>query len=195
MSGNAARHEEFMTLAQFRAADFDRYTELLDGVPVAHAQPSFRHGRLIGSLGEAVRVAIRRAELPCHLESGGSALEIEASSHGLERDHSLGPDLMVRCGGSFDRPGDPVLLVEVLSPSNRAGHLMKKLRAYRAVRSVTAILLVQQDEHLCHLHVRGEDGEWKAPVDIAGPDTLLEIERIQLRLPLRDLYEDVLPAD
>lgn len=184
--GNAAERIDPVTLEEFDEMHFgDRKAELIDGViVVAQAFPTSRHGDVMGGVLVALELALRAKRLPCRAQSG-TGVRIR-----LGRDFHLGPDVLVHCGGSRDKPGEPVLVVEVLSPSNSTGEMMKKLDAYQSVDSIADILLVSQDEYAVDHWTRNTDGTWTGPHRLAGPDAVLALPRFGAEWRLEELYGD-----
>ena len=180
-----ARKLEPITLEEFDAMDFgDRRAELIDGeVVVAQAFPTARHGQVTLSLGAALLQAIRAAEADCRVETG-TGIDIR-----LETDFRLGPDVMVRCG---DGEGLPVLVVEVLSPSNSASEMLRKLRAYQALESITDILFLEQDEHYAQHWNRRPGEPWGAPAYLIGPEAVVRIARFGADISLAEIYRQAL---
>jgi Uma2 family endonuclease len=185
MAGAAQRIDP-VTLDEFQAMRFgDRKAELIDGViVVAQAFPSSRHGQIAAAMTAHFFGAIRAGKLPCRTETG-TGVEIR-----LERDYNLGPDVLVRCGTDRSAPGQPVLVVEVLSPSNSATELMKKLHAYQAVDSLTDILLVEQDAYAVEHWTRTQGGAWTLAPRLSGADAVLALPRFAAEWRLDDLYGD-----
>ncbi|HYD70250.1 Uma2 family endonuclease [Azospirillum sp.] len=180
----AARKIEPVTLEEFQAMDFgDRRAELIGGVVVVgQAFPTSRHGQLIMTLGSQLLSAIDRAGLRCMVETG-TGLDVR-----LETDFSLGPDLMVRCGGDAENPGEPVLVAEVLSPSNTAAEMMQKLRAYQAVETITDILVLMQDRAYVEHWSRSPGEPWAAPERLVDADAVLRVARLDAAIPLNAVY-------
>jgi len=175
-----------VTLEQFQAMHFgDRKAKLIDGViVVAQAFPTSRHGQIANAMGAHFFNVIRAGKLPCRTETGpGIGIR-------LERDYNLGPDVLVRCGSHRTTPGEPVLVVEVLSPSNSATELMKKLHAYRAVGSLTDILLVEQDAYAVEHWTRTASGAGTLAPRLSGADATLVLPRFQGEWRLDELYGD-----
>lgn len=183
---DAAQRIDPVTLDEFQAMRFgDRKAELIDGViVVAQAFPTSRHGQIAAGLTVAFASAIRAGKLPCRTETG-TGVEIR-----LDRDYNLGPDVLVRCGGDRNAPGAPVLVVEVLSPSNSATEMMKKLHAYQAVDSLTDILLVEQDAYAAEHWTRTANGAWTLAPRLSGPDAVLALPRFGTEWRLEELYGD-----
>jgi Uma2 family endonuclease len=188
-----ARRPERMSLEEFDAADFgvgDLKVELIDGfVVIAQAFPTFKHGRMTGNLVRALGAALDRSNDPeCHIETG-TGIDVR-----LRHDFRLGPDVLVRCGGGFDQPGDPVVVIEVLSPSNTAPQMLQKLRAYQSVRSITDIVMLDQDLFYGQHYVRAGD-LWQKPIELDGPDAIVRLRRPVAEIPLSLIYRDVLDPD
>jgi Uma2 family endonuclease len=100
------------------------------------------------------------------------------------------PDAFVRCGpGNADRTvvGDPVLVIEVLSPSTQQGDLTRKRWAYQDITTLEAILFVAADEARAELSTRGPDGTWVSRFFV-GPSAVLPIDSLDLELPMGELY-------
>lgn len=182
---DAARKIEPVTLEDFRAMEFGgRTAELIGGlVVVAQAFPSSRHGRVTAGLTVALAAAIEEAGADCAVESG-TGLDIR-----LESDFSLGPDLMVRCGGD---PGEPVLVAEILSPSNTASEMLQKLRAYQSVESITDILILDQDRAYAEHWTRRPGQPWNVPERHLGTGASLRIGRFGVEVPLAVVYRTAL---
>lgn len=175
-----------VSLEEFQAMRFgDRKAELIDGViVVAQAFPTSRHGDIAGGILVALANAIRRGGMPCRAQTG-TGLPIR-----LDRDYSLGPDVLVHCGGTREIPGTPVLVVEVLSPSNSATELMKKLRAYQAVDGLTDILLVEQDAYTVERWTRDAGSAWTLAPRLSGAAAVLALPRFAAEWRLDELYGD-----
>jgi len=173
-----------VTLEEFQAMDFgDRRAELIAGVVVvAPGFPPSRHGQLVALLGVCLSRAIDESGANCAVEVG-TGLDIR-----LETDFSLGPDLMVRCDGDADTPGEPVLVAEVLSPSNTAAEMMQKLRAYQAVETITDILVLMQDRAYAEHWSRRPGEPWAAPERLVDADAVLRVARLDAAIPLSAVY-------
>ena len=74
------------------------------------------------------------------------------------------PDLFVRCGQPLDDEAleatDPILIVEVLSPSTRGVDLVTKRWAYQAIPSLQALIYVETRISKVEIVIRAEDGSW-----------------------------------
>ncbi|HMR10110.1 MAG TPA: Uma2 family endonuclease [Polyangiaceae bacterium] len=108
-------------------------------------------------------------------------------------------DVTVVCGAldldPDDRAGhtvlNPSLLVEVLSPTTERDDRGAKLDCYKAIASVRAIALVDQERPEVTLHSRQPDGSWRQTVHTTGD---VELAAIACRLPLDEIYADLPPG-
>ena len=184
---NAAQRIDPVTLEEFQTMNFgDRKAELIDGViVVAQAFPTSRHGAIAASIGAHFFNTIRAKKLPCRTEVG-TGVPIR-----LERDYNLGPEVLVRCGERRDTDTPPVLVVEVLSPSNSATEMMKKLHAYKAVDSIADILLLEQDDYTVEHWTRDERGAWTLLPRLSGANAVLALPRFGGEWRLEDFYGDL----
>jgi Uma2 family endonuclease len=81
---------------------------------------------------------------------------------------------------------DPVLLIEILSPSNQA-KTWTNVWAYTSIPSVREILVLRADRIAAELLRRSPQGEWPdRPMAITEGD--LALVSIGFRLALADLY-------
>ena len=101
------------------------------------------------------------------------------------------PHLLVRCGASRQGPGEPVLVVEVLSPANSASEMNRKHAFFKCVPGIREIVEMEQDEAACTI-LRLRDGVWVQD-RVAGLEAMLRLDSIDADIPLRDIYQDILP--
>jgi Uma2 family endonuclease len=176
-----------MTVAEFlrwQELQEDRY-ELVDGEPVLHRMmtgASRRHDRitfnallLLGNQLRGHRCQPITADVAIRIPSGG-----------LRR-----ADAAVDCGPLRDSDytaSEPVLVIEVLSPSTRQIDRFRKLEEYKSVASIRYILLVEPSVPAVVLYSRGDGDRW-ASADLIGLDAVVRIADLDLSLPMRELYE------
>jgi Uma2 family endonuclease len=114
------------------------------------------------------------------------------------------PDVSVCCGEAhFDevqgqeRLTNPLLIVEVLSPSTEAYDLGRKFTAYQSIPSLREYILIAQAQPLVIQHVRQTAGQWVRR-DLEGLDNQLSLDSIQMTLTFAEIYRRVSfppPAD
>ena len=175
-----------MSLAEFLEWDdgTGRRYQLLDGVPVMMAPGLEAHGELALALGAAIR---SRLQAPCRVISeAGIVIPHRADTFYVA-------DLAVTCVPR--EPGrrmvmDPVLVVEVLSPSTEQIDRWRKVADYRTLPSIQEILLVFSDERRIELQRRTPDG-WRVE-DLIG-QAEIALACCSEAIPLDAIYRDLLP--
>ena len=114
------------------------------------------------------------------------------------------PDVVVVCEAPrfeddvFDTLLNPIILVEVLSPSTEAYDRGEKFGHYRQLTSLQEYVLVAQDKVLVE-HYRREDKHRTAPIpgkdwiftDFQELEDILPLTSIHCELPLQEIYERV----
>jgi Uma2 family endonuclease len=129
--------------------------ELVDGEVVAMSPERVSHADTKGNVYVALRQAIQAGGVPCRAYSDGVAVRVDAST-------VYEPDALVRCGAPVDDEAveinDPVIVVEVVSPSTQSVDAGAKLAAYFRLSSVRHYLIVERRTRTVIHHERGEDG-------------------------------------
>jgi Uma2 family endonuclease len=169
------------TLGEFLAFDdgTDTRYELFDGQIVAMAPASDVHGALVARL--AVRIG-RNLRPPCEVVIEAGIVPPERADSWYEA------DLAITCAGLTGQQfiPEPVLIVEVLSPSTTATDPDRKLPDYRTIRSLQDILVVSSTEARIE-HFRREPDGWKIH-DLRGAG-ILRLQGLDATLDLAELYE------
>ena len=172
-----------------------------------------RHEYLNGAL-IAMSGASRAHNLITHNISGelrnllkGSGCETYASDMWVSTPTTTSyfyPDVVVVCeephfeDDVFDILLNPIVLVEVLSPSTEAYDRGEKFGHYRQLASLQAYVLVSQDKVLVE-HYRRQENQETAPItrkdwvftDFQALEDSLPLTAIQCELPLQEIYERV----
>ncbi len=101
-------------------------------------------------------------------------------------------DLAVTCTGLTGQQfvAEPILIVEVLSPSTATTDRDRKLPDYRTIPSLQDILVVSSTEPRIE-HFRREPDGWKIH-DLRGEGTV-RLQALDITLDLAELYAGVLP--
>lgn len=128
--------------------------ELHDGIPVEMQSERIAHLRSKGRAYAAFSSAIARRGLRCEALPDGATVLTKTDSVYI-------PDALVRCGDPLDSDAikipDPVIVVEVLSPSNTTIEMTAKIDGYFSLPSVAWVLLVDTETRVVHSYARGED--------------------------------------
>ncbi len=178
----------YMTLEEF--FEFEEKStiqhEYVNGAVFAMSGASLVHQQICHRLVMAFGNHLTRG--PCQVFSGGTQLQIQRWASEI----CYYPDIMVDCrrdawGKHFVR--SPTLVLEILSPSTQLTDRREKLLNYRFIDSVEEYVLVAQDNHRLTIYRRA-DG-WRPQV-CAGMDAAGEFRSIDLVVPLREIYNDIL---
>lgn len=177
--------EEYLQLE--RKAQYK--SEYHAGTIFAMAGGSIRHDHIVAQLSLLTGNHLRGKK--CTWFTSNMRVLVEA------RDLYTYPDLVVVCGkprcaaADVDTLLNPVLLVEVLSPSTEVYDRWTKSVMYRSIPSLQELLLIAQDSYQVELYRRGQNGNWTSLV-ASGLDASIELESIGYTLRLGELYERVL---
>jgi len=130
--------------------------------------------------------AALRSRRPC-------AAQIEAGIARVDRDDSFYiADIAVSCqpyrqGEQLVR--DPILIVEILSPSTERNDRRLKLPAYQEIGSVGEIVLIDADGHHAEVY-RRENNHWGIEL-VRGAEATLFLASVGLSLAMSELYEGI----
>lgn len=169
-----------------RQAEFR--SEYLHGEMFAMAGTSFNHNRIVRSTERALGRALdgRRCDV-FFLD-----VKVHVQATGLY----TYPDIVVTCGpiAALDKHQDtltnPLVIVEVLSPSTRNYDRGEKFQHYRSIPSFREYLVLAQDEIRVEHHVRQPDGAWIFREHTALTD-VVHLASIDCNLNISTLYADV----
>ncbi|MEK0085326.1 Uma2 family endonuclease [Benzoatithermus flavus] len=132
----------------------ERY-ELVQGEIVAMAPERSAHALTKARIWRALDDAIAAAGLHCTAYPDGMSVEVD-------EDTVYEPDVLVRCGEPLPDEAvklqDPLIVVEVLSPSTRARDAGAKLEDYFRLPSLRHYLIVKTENRSVIHHRRGEAG-------------------------------------
>jgi Uma2 family endonuclease len=134
------------------------------------------HGRTKFLVARRLAEAIEAAHLECEVFGDGMVVQVD--------DHTTyEPDALVRCGAPLDDNAtkvlDPMILVEVVSPSSRACDSGSKLEDYFWLPSVRHYLAVKTENRTIVHHQRDATGTITTRIIREGP-ILLDPPGIEL---------------
>jgi Uma2 family endonuclease len=84
---------------------------------------------------------------------------------------------------------NPVLIIEVTSPTTAATDRREKLLAYQKIHGLREYVLIAQDEVSVQVYRRNKNGRWWE--ETLGPDDVIELESVDLNMTVKEAYEDV----
>jgi Uma2 family endonuclease len=143
------------------------------------------HGTLVVRLGSIVSSQLKP---PCEAIAEAGIMPIN------RRNSWYKADLIVTCTpGNHKDPfiAEPVLVVEVLSPTTSATDFSRRLPDYQQILSMRDILLVSSMERLVRHWRHGPDG-WVEDAH-RGPATV-RLSGLPISIAMADLYDGILPG-
>ncbi len=180
--------EEYITLERKAIPTYDTVrSEYVKGKIVAMSGASRLHNLISMNISGELRNLLK--ETGCETYKG----EMRVSTPGTSS--YFYPDVVVVCDEPrfeddvFDTLLNPIVLVEVLSPSTEAYDRGEKFLHYRQLESLKEYILVSQDRVNVERYLRMQD-EWRYTY-YQDLNDVLPIASIQCELPLQEIYERV----
>ena len=159
--------EQTYTREEYRrwcAAQSDGRYERVDGRIIAMAPKRVGHALVKGNVFFALRQAVSAAGVPCQVLPDGVTVETG--------DNDYEPDALVSCGPLLDNDAitapNPVIIVEVLSPSTMSTDTGGKLIGYFQVPSVIHYLIVHPAKRSVIHHRREASGGIATRILVSG---------------------------
>ena len=173
---------------EFDKNSMERY-EYFAGEVFAMAGGSPEHGRIGGSI--FARLFMKLLGSKCEAFTSEIRIKVPAA---LPYRY---PDVSVVCGEPVFEAQlgvklllNPLVLIEVLSPSTAEYDLGKKFTEYKSIASFREYLAVSQTRPHVIQYVRRADGFWVRH-DIEGIESEVALDSLNLALPLSEIYERV----
>ena len=156
--------------------------EFVSGRPVMMAPASKPHTIIKGNVFAALRTKL--AGTPCRAYVDGVEVRIgELVSI---------PDIVVECGAAdLATPvvAQPVMILEVLSPSSEAGDLGHKWQGYCLIPSLQHYLVPAQSSRFVTLHTRAGQASF---VETMHRDGVIELPALGISLSIAEIYEGLI---
>ncbi len=167
----------------FEESSQTRY-EYIAGEVYAMAGGSQRHNKITGNAYIALTLALKGK--PCQVFMSDVKLNVA-------KDHAYYyPDVMATCAEHATAANesavvtDPVLVIEVLSPSTETIDRREKLHAYRHLPALQEYVLISQDMQQVEIYRRQGDVGWLyIPCE---PGDSVEFASVGVTLPIAELY-------
>jgi Uma2 family endonuclease len=171
--------DEFL---RFENAHLERH-EFVAGEVFAMSGGTLRHSRIIQNISFTLMSRLRGG--PCEVHS--NIVKVQVGD-----DRIYYPDGLVLCGRV---PGDalvvhePLVIVEVTSPSTSRADRTDKLDGYRRLTSLETYLIVDQHRRRVDRHWRDADRSWQWEQYLV--DGSVPIPRLDTPLTLDEIYEGI----
>lgn len=163
--------------------------EYFEGQIIAMAGASLAHNRMVANLVKKIGSFLE--DKSCEILP--SDIRISVPSF----ESYMYPDATIVCGKpemedeKFDTLKNPSVLFEVLSPSTEDHDRGKKFFFYRQIPTLKEYVLINTTKYFVEISRRQEDNSWMFE-EISNPDSYLNINTIDFRIPLEELYKNVL---
>ena len=158
--------EEFIAWAQAQA---DGRYELEEGQIIKMASETVGHIRAKFLVAVAMTRAVKEAAIPVFVLTGGATVRINAKT-------AYEPDAMVYAGPELPdhviEIENPIIVVEVLSPSSGPRDTTQKLKNYFKVETIQNYLIVDPENQLVIHHWRGTQSAFMTEIVGDGPITI-----------------------
>lgn len=159
--------------------------ELDNGTVVAMAPERANHALAKLNAVIALRNAIGARGHPCQAFPDGMSVRVDDRT-------VYEPDALLRCGpplpGDAIEVGDPVVVVEVVSPSSRGIDRGVKLASYFSLPSVRHYLIVDTEKRVVIHHRRDEKDQIGVRI---FHDGTLALDPPGLEIGVRDIFDDL----
>jgi Uma2 family endonuclease len=171
--------DEYLAWAEGRPG---RY-ELFRGEVFAMSPETVGHAETKAAVHAALMAGIRKRRVPCYVLPDGATVRIDDTT-------AYEPDALVYCGqklapSTIEVP-NPVIIVEVLSPSTRQVDVTLKLAGYFRLPSVAHYLIVDPTQPSVIHHSRGTGDTILTRIVTEG---VIALDPPGLELALSDIYE------
>ncbi len=150
---------------------------------------SFVHERIVANI-----IVASRHRLPKGCDAFGSNVKVKVPAFAPYRY----PDLTVVCGkmesevmGGLEVLINPLIIIEVLSPSTERFDRGAKFTYYKSIPSLREYLLIATEQPIVTQFVKGLGDEW-INRDFEGIDAELALSIPNVKIPLAEIYLDVM---
>lgn len=161
--------------------------EFVDGYLRAMTSPTNRHNIVATNATATFWLKLKGSS--CRAFNSNSMVRIRKKSSTW----MYFPDMSIVCDENRQSErfqDNPIVVVEVLSPSTRAYDLDEKLANYLTLRSLQMVLLLEQDQPLAIVFRKSQDGNFVRET-YEGMDQEIRLPFLGISVLLSDLYDGV----
>jgi Uma2 family endonuclease len=178
-----ASYEEYLALERTSETKH----EYVNGEIYAMAGGTPEHGRLAAKLARLVGNAL--AGRPCEVFSSDVRVRVESTGRSTYPDLSIVCSKLVASSDDADAITNPMVIVEVLSPSTEQHDRGDKWAHYRRIPSLACYVLVGHDERSIETY-RRDGRRWV--YEAFGPGEVAVIAGAEVSLAVDELYASAL---
>lgn len=158
--------------------------EYVDGQVFAMAGASKRHNRIIQNIGFRLQSHLSETDCEMFLES----VKLRADEITIYY-----PDIVVTCEPADDDDYvvyQPILIVEVISPTSERTDRYEKLQVYRRMPGLREYAIVWQEEMRVEIHRRTDAENW-AVERFVSPSAIVKLTSIDSEINLTEIYQNI----
>ena len=184
MNANLFTHVDKTTFFQL-AQKIDGQVEYVRGRVMQQQGATLRHIQIAQRFRSILeRQLDETAWFAC---SGDRAVELD--------DSVRYPDVLLERAGAHPKSlstTEPVLIVEVLSPSSADRDIDVKSAEYLTFPTLLAYIVASQDEPACFVWMRDETGAFPdEPITVKGKQATIEVKSLGVSLSLAEIYQSI----
>lgn len=185
---SSAERPEYFSVDDYLAMEENALTksEYIDGWIRAMCGAALRHNMISGNALVVLSILLKGK--PCRPYNSDTKVRIDTAD--MKRFYY--PDVQVVCKSNDQLSvfqDNPVLVIEVLSPSTRRYDLDEKMSAYLTIPSLECYIALEQHQPIAIVMRRTENGFLREMVQ--GLDSSIDLQFLGCALPMREVYEDV----
>lgn len=157
--------------------------EFVNGQVFAMAGASKRHNRIIQNVGFRLRSSAVERGCDVFLET----VKLRADEITIYY-----PDIVVTCEATDDEymVYQPILIVEVISPTSERTDRYEKLQVYRRMPSLQEYAIVWQQEMMIEIYRRFDAENWKAE-RFTSPSAIVKFDSINAEISSAEIYQAI----
>ncbi|WP_375512460.1 Uma2 family endonuclease [uncultured Nostoc sp.] len=177
------------SLDEYRALEekAEGRSEYRDGKIVPMPGETLKHSRIGGNIFAFFKFLLRDTQF--------KPINSDLRLWILEHTRGVYPDVMIfdgepqLNGDRLDEVLNPILIVEVLSPSTADYERFSKFRMYRSIGSFSEYLLVEQDEPFVERYSKQAEG-WLLS-DFSGLELSISLDSVAIALSMAEIYRGI----
>ena len=161
--------------------------ELVHGEVRAMSPASGTHALIQATVAHIIRTHLQARRLPCRVGT-----EAPVRPRILTQSNVRAPDIAVTCLPPTANERffpDPVLIIEVLSPSNQR-ETYESISACATIPTLAEVAVIDSERVAAKVFRKSETDGWPLDGEVIGPGDVLRLDSIGFAVPLAELYAD-----
>jgi Uma2 family endonuclease len=170
----------------------ERRHEFIDGVIVAMAGGSDEHNAIAGRFAGLFAA---RIPLGCLYYTSDQRFWIASTARGRYSDGSVICGKPAHPSHDAQATTNPVVVVEVLSPSSEGDDDGDKRRDFQSLASLQAYVIASQDDRWVKIYRRNERGDWRDEPEVYRDRESFELPRLARAIAVDEIYDGILDGN